>query len=234
MSRYEKKGATRQSDAPEKIVLNVTKTAEDVNNHEVMDFNFNGKPIRMIDIDGVSYWVGRDICESLGYQNTIATIKKHCKGVPKRYPLQTAGGRQEVRIINEPDLFRLITHSKLPEAEKFEKWIFEEILPTIRKTGGYGNLNHYTAMGLIEEKIKKETLGRFGIRKMLELILKDVNSDDIAKVTGLHTLAVSKYRHMFKDLLPYLDLNILCPRDAVQAARDKWALHYEQFLLTGK
>jgi len=57
--------------------------------------------------------------------------------VVKHHPLQTNGGIQNVRIINEPDLFRLVVNSQLPAAEQFEKWVFEEVLPTIRKTGRY-------------------------------------------------------------------------------------------------
>jgi prophage antirepressor-like protein len=49
------------------------------------------------------------------------------------------GGRQEVRIINEGDVFRLIVNSRLPQAQRFEKWLFEEVIPQIRKTGGYGH-----------------------------------------------------------------------------------------------
>lgn len=54
----------------------------------------------------------------------------------KHYPLTTPGGIQQVRFITEPDLYRLITHSKLPEAEKFERWVFEEVLPSIRNGQG--------------------------------------------------------------------------------------------------
>ena len=64
-------------------------------------------------------------------------MQDHCKGVTIRYPLETPGGIQQVRFINEPDLYRLITRSKLPEAEKFEAWVFEEVLPSIRKHGMY-------------------------------------------------------------------------------------------------
>ena len=62
-------------------------------------------------------------------------MKDHCKGVTNRYLLETPGGTQQVRFINESGLYRLITHSKLPEAEKFERWVFEEVLPSIRKHG---------------------------------------------------------------------------------------------------
>ena len=55
----------------------------------------------------------------------------------KHYPLKTPGGTQQARFISEPDLYRLITHSKLPDAQNFEKWVFEEVLPTIRNHGAY-------------------------------------------------------------------------------------------------
>lgn len=55
----------------------------------------------------------------------------------KRYPLYTAGGMQEIRIIAEPDMYRLICGSKLPSAQKFESWVFEEVLPSLRRSGGY-------------------------------------------------------------------------------------------------
>lgn len=61
----------------------------------------------------------------------------HCKGVTKRYPLQTPGGMQEVRVLSEPDVMRLVVNCTLPAAESFERLVFEDILPTIRKTGSY-------------------------------------------------------------------------------------------------
>lgn len=93
--------------------------------------------LRTYEEDGQVLFCGKDVAASLGYKNTNDAMKKHCKGVAKRYPLQTAGGVQEFVFIAEPDLYRLITHSKLPTAEKFEHWVFEEVLPAIRRTGGY-------------------------------------------------------------------------------------------------
>lgn len=93
--------------------------------------------LRTYEEDGQILFCGKDVAASLGYKNTNDAMKKHCKGVAKRYPLQTAGGVQEFVFITEPDLYRLIAHSKLPTAEKFERWVFEEVLPAIRRTGGY-------------------------------------------------------------------------------------------------
>lgn len=80
---------------------------------------------------------GRDAATSLGYTNPNKAIQDHCKGVPFRYPLETEGGTQQVRFITEGDLYRLIASSKLPAAQAFESWIFDEVLPSIRKHGGY-------------------------------------------------------------------------------------------------
>jgi hypothetical protein len=64
-------------------------------------------------------------------------MRNHCKGVLKQHPLPTAGGVQEVRLISEPDLYRLVVGSRLPAAERFERWVFEDVLPTLRRTGSY-------------------------------------------------------------------------------------------------
>ena len=93
--------------------------------------------LRTYEEDGQILFCGKDVAASLGYKDTTNAMKRHCKGALKRHPLQTAGGVQEFVFITEPDLYRLITHSKLPTAEKFERWVFEEVLPAIRRTGGY-------------------------------------------------------------------------------------------------
>ena len=105
--------------------------------NEMTVFSFEAKEVRTVVDGGTVYWVAKDVAAVLGYANTNEAISRHCKGVVKRYPLPTPGGVQELRIIGEPDLYRLIAGSRLPEAERFERWIFEEILPTIRRSGGY-------------------------------------------------------------------------------------------------
>lgn len=86
--------------------------------------------------DGKVMFCGKDIAKSLGYTNPSKALSDHCKGVTKCYTL-TNGGKQELSFIPEGDVYRLITHSKLPNAERFEKWVFEEVLPSIRKHGAY-------------------------------------------------------------------------------------------------
>lgn len=93
--------------------------------------------VRVVESDGAVEFCGKDVAIALGYTNANDALKRHCKGVVKRYPLRTPGGTQDARFISEPDLYRLIAHSKLPNAQKFESWIFATVLPSIRKHGGY-------------------------------------------------------------------------------------------------
>ena len=92
--------------------------------------------VRTIEIDNKPYFCGKDVATALGYAIPSKAINTHCKGVSKM-EVPTNGGKQEMLFISEGDLYRLITHSKLPQAEKFESWIFDEVLPTIRKHGAY-------------------------------------------------------------------------------------------------
>ncbi|PHE80134.1 phage antirepressor KilAC domain-containing protein [Bacillus wiedmannii] len=88
--------------------------------------------------DGKEFFPAKEVALALGYRDTVNAIKKHCKteGVVKHHVL-TNGGPQQKNFINEPNLYRLIVKSKLPQAEQFEKWVFEEVLPSIRKHGAY-------------------------------------------------------------------------------------------------
>lgn len=91
-------------------------------------------------IDGKEYFPATQCAKLLGYANAKDAVIRHCKGVVK-HDLPTNGGKQEVNYIPEGDLYRLIVSSKLPSAEKFERWVFDEVLPSIRKTGGYGDID---------------------------------------------------------------------------------------------
>ncbi|PEK38253.1 phage repressor protein/antirepressor Ant [Bacillus pseudomycoides] len=88
--------------------------------------------------DGKEYFPATYVANLLGYANATEAIKRHCKteGVAF-HEVPTTSGVQNKKFINEPNLYRLIVKSKLPQAEQFEKWVFEEVLPTIRKHGAY-------------------------------------------------------------------------------------------------
>lgn len=94
--------------------------------------------VRILYEDGKPLFCGTDVCKALGYKNQSKALNDHCRGVTKRYLTDNLGRNQQANFLPEGDLYRLITHSKLPSAEKFERWVFDEVLPTLRQTGQYG------------------------------------------------------------------------------------------------
>lgn len=92
--------------------------------------------IRTLLINDKPYFCASDIAKVLGYSNTRDAISRHCKGVVKS-DIPTNSGIQTVSFIPEGDIYRLIVKSKLPSAERFETWVMDEVLPTIRKHGAY-------------------------------------------------------------------------------------------------
>lgn len=92
--------------------------------------------VRAVVIDEKAWFVANDVATSLGYKNKSDAISRHCKGVVK-HDILTNGGNQEVNVINEYDVIRLIMKSKLPQAQEFEKWVIEEVIPSVLKTGSY-------------------------------------------------------------------------------------------------
>lgn len=125
--------------------------------------------IRTIEIDGKPYFVATDVATALGYVNPRKAVNDHCKGVTKR-DTPTSSGVQSMSYINEGDLYRLIMKSKLPSAEKFESWVMDEVLPTIRKTGGYRK-----PMSTAEQ-IKLLALGNTELNERVTDVEKKINS----------------------------------------------------------
>ena len=88
------------------------------------------------DESGKVLFCGSDVAKALGYASPANAITAHCKGVTVLMT-PTKGGTQPIKFITEGDVYRLITHSKLPTAQEFERWVFDEVLPTVRRDGAY-------------------------------------------------------------------------------------------------
>ena len=99
-------------------------------------FNEQFGTVRTVAIDGVVYFVASDIARALGYKNPQKAIRDHCKRVNESF-IPSNGGEQKAKVITKSDIYRLIVRSKLESADEFESWIFDEIMPTIEKTGAY-------------------------------------------------------------------------------------------------
>jgi prophage antirepressor-like protein len=105
--------------------------------NQISIFDFETQQVRTVIIDNEIWFVASDVTRILQYVNGKQAIIEHCKGVYKKYPLMTSGGMQELSIINESGIYKLVLASKKPEAIKFKQWVTEKILPSIRKTGSY-------------------------------------------------------------------------------------------------
>lgn len=116
----------------------------------------------VLEIEGKPYFPATACAKILRYANPKDAIKRHCRwGVKHDLPHpQNPDKTISMNFIPEGDLYRLITHSKLPTAERFEKWVFDEVLPTIRQTGGYGRVDvtaiiMQTATAVCAEMVKQ-------------------------------------------------------------------------------
>lgn len=106
-------------------------------NTQIVEFNFNSNQVRTDSDNGQIWFCLRDLCNVLELPNiTWVTKRLNQKGVRKT-KLPTKGGLQEMIFVNEPNMYRTVTNSNKPQAVQFENWIYEEVLPSIRKTGNY-------------------------------------------------------------------------------------------------
>ena len=118
--------------------------------------------------DGKELFPAAECARILGYSNPKDAVGRHCRGVVKRDLTDALGRIQKTNYIPEGDLWRLIIRSRLPAAQKFEKWLFDEVLPELRRTGGYSakpdaELPHqWMGRGciLVDEAVK-----RLGVKK---------------------------------------------------------------------
>ena len=93
--------------------------------------------MRTLEENGAVLFCGKDVAEALGYKDATNAMKQHCRGVVKRHLTDNLGREQSINFIPESDLYRLVFSSKLPKAEEFTDWVTSEVLPSIRRNGGY-------------------------------------------------------------------------------------------------
>ena len=202
-----------------------------MNTQSITPFQFESKAVRTVIENGAPLFVAIDVAEALGYKRPKDAVYRHCKGALKRSPLQTHGGIQELRVIHEPDVYRLIVGSQLPTAQRFERWIFEEVLPTIRKTGVYVSPNEapkpiweepsYQQCEQCEKEtkqiiwtIQRQLLSKSplwnNIRKYHQL---NLSNKEIATLVHLSPASLRRQMKAMREC------GLLCPRTARELAR---------------
>ncbi|WP_454199508.1 BRO family protein [Nocardia sp. Marseille-Q1738] len=120
---------------------------------ELMPFTYEGATVRTVVIDGEPWFVARDICNILGLPNLSMAMQRLAddeKGVNR---IDTPGGPQEMAVVSESGMYALVLRSDKPEAARFRRWITTEVLPTIRKTGGYNTAPALTGPELLAHAV---------------------------------------------------------------------------------
>lgn len=147
-------------------------------------FNFEQNEIRSFLENGIPHFVANDVAKALGYKNPSKATNDHCKKAIEAWGNDSLGRRQKFKIIPEPDVYRLIIKSSLPTAQKFEAWIMEEVLPTIRKNGMYATdelLNNPDLLIEVAAKLKEERAGRLlAEQQVTELQPKALFADSVS------------------------------------------------------
>lgn len=105
--------------------------------NELKIFNFESNEVRTIVVNDEPFFVENDVAKTLGYLNPSKATNDHCKKGFISWGNDSLGRPQQFKLIPESDVYRLVFRSKLPEAEKFENWVTEEVIPSIRKSGSY-------------------------------------------------------------------------------------------------
>ena len=147
--------------------------------------------LRTIEKDGNIWFVASDVARALGYSRPADAVSQHCRYTAKHsIPHPQGKGTLEVNIIPEGDLYRLIIRSKLPAAEQFERWVFDEVLPSIRKTGKYEIPKQPVDKDLEIQKLAVETMKVRTEQSKLLLSIADTVSNELYKET-LKSVAVA-------------------------------------------
>lgn len=149
-------------------------------------FKFEQNEVRTMLVNDVPYFVANDVAKTLGYKNPSKATKDHCKKAIKSWGNDSLGRRQEFKIIPESDVYRLVIKSNLPNAEKFEEWVMEEVLPSVRKYGMFA-----TDELLDNPDLLIEVATRYKEEKALRLIAEQKVAEYEPKITYLDMILSS-------------------------------------------
>lgn len=164
--------------------------------------------IRIVEENGKVWFCGSDVAKALGYTNPNKAINDHCRCITKRYTPhpQSPDKTIEMSFIPEGDVYRLITHSKLPSAQKFESWVFDEVIPSIHKHGAYMTgetlekaLTSPDFLIELATKLKEEQAKRIELESKIE--------EDKPKVLFAQAVETSKSTILVGDLAKILRQN---------------------------
>lgn len=164
--------------------------------NQITPFNFEGNQVRTVLIDNEPYFVGKDAALAIGYKDSKNALKDHVKSKYKRgWRINTPSGIQTMTVISEPGIYQLASQSKLPSADPFQDWIYEDVLPSIRKNGVY--MTDQTAYDITHDK---DALGDLLLKagsqlKQKDLVIRELKpkadyTDSMLANKGLETISM--------------------------------------------
>jgi prophage antirepressor-like protein len=109
--------------------------------NNIIPFSYNNNGIRVVMVNGEPWFIAKDVCEVLGitnYRNAVSKLSETMKDV---HNVDTPGGNQEMAVVSEAGVYKIVFTSRKPEAERFTNWLASEVIPQIRKTGSYIKAN---------------------------------------------------------------------------------------------
>lgn len=107
---------------------------------DIMPFDFDGAQVRVVvDLEGAPWWVASDVCSVLDIADTSRAVSRLDEADARSTRVRSGSQDRQMKIINESGLYDLVLDSRKPEAKRFRRWVTSEVIPSIRKTGGYIN-----------------------------------------------------------------------------------------------
>lgn len=163
-------------------------------------YNFNQNQVRTTQIDNQPYFNLNDCCEALGIARGYkSAVRLSADGVRETSLIDNLGRQQIAKFINEPNLYRLIFRSNKPQAQAFADWVYSEVLPSIRKTGGYGAPVAAVDMKAVGGLVKKCTAvavrDELAKVKVVEYVnpIKNILSDDLLTEASLTPMEIENH-----------------------------------------
>ena len=189
--------------------------------------------IRFVEKDGKQFAVASDVAKSLGYKNSRKAINDHCRRVEKGWCNDSVHRRIEVNIISEGDIYRLVARSELPQAEKFESWIFDEVLPTIRKHGIYITDEAYqeyitnkpkfeARLKEAHEEIQTLRLENEELEQANELLTKTINDNN------------ARWMNCTNEIKEFVDVQLIYNKSAKSRKADVYNAYCRWYRKTGQ
>lgn len=152
--------------------------------NEMQVFKYEDNEVRTVERNGEVWWVLKDVCDALKISKHRDLAAKLDQDERASIKMDTLGGPQNVTIINEPGLYNAIFHSNKPDAKCFKRWVTHEVLPTIRRTGGYGS--QAAILGAMERMMTSFTAAMDSILMRLERLENRQSINDRAWAANYH------------------------------------------------